>query len=117
MPRFDGLLDRIVSPKSLLAGAVIGLAACAYGGHTVGHMNRLKKFERFQAETDYRTNYQPSANQVRSLLRETVRPDQIAVVVAGNSVLLGSGQSTEGVWTRHLQAELGDQFKVVNLAL
>jgi lysophospholipase L1-like esterase len=117
MSWFDGLLDRIISAKPLLAGVVVGLAACAYGGHSVGRVNLFKNFDRFTEETDYRTNYQPSANQVRSVMRSKVRSDQIAVVVAGNSVLLGCGQSPEGVWTHQLQAELGDQYRVVNVAL
>jgi hypothetical protein len=58
-----------------------------------------------------------SANQVRSLLREKVRPDQVAVIVAGNSVMMGMGQGADGVWTQALQAELGDRYCVVNLAL
>ncbi len=118
MPRFDGLLDRIISPKSLLAGVVIGLAACATPATPPATRTASRTSSGFEEETDYRSNYQTSAQSgVQSLLRETVRPDQIVVVVAGNSVMLGSGQSTEGVWTRHLQAELGDKFKVVNLAL
>ncbi|VTR93913.1 unnamed protein product [Gemmata massiliana] len=117
MPRFDGLLDRVISPVPLLAGVVVGFAACAWGGHTVGRTNIFRNFERFTAETDYRSNYQVGANQVRAIMHETARPDQIVVVVGGNSVFLGSGQGPDGVWTRALQAALGDRYKVINLAL
>jgi hypothetical protein len=117
MPRLDGLLDQVISPAPLLAGVVVGLAACALAGHEAGRANRFRDFQRFQESTDYRTNYRPSAAQVRSLLREKVRPDQVAVVVGGNSVMMGMGQGRDGVWTRALQAELGDRYCVVNVAL
>lgn len=114
---FDGLLDRAIRPGPLLAGVVVGFAACAWLGHAVGATNRFKNFERFTVHTDPQSNYQPSANQVRSLMRESVRRDQIAVVVAGDSVLFGSGQGREGAWTKRLQEELGDRYRVINLAL
>jgi hypothetical protein len=114
---FDNLLDRVISPRALLLGVVVGFAACALGGRLVTGRNHFRNFERFTAETDYRTNYLVGANQVRALLRESVRPDQIAVVVGGNSVLHGCGQGRDGAWTRQLQAELGDRYRVINLAL
>jgi hypothetical protein len=117
MSRFDGLLDRIISAKPLLAGVVIGLVACAWGGHAVGRINLFTDFDRFPMSAEIRTNYQPSANQLRSLTRELVRPDQIAVVVAGNSILMGMGQGPDNVWTRKLQDELGDRYRVINVAL
>jgi hypothetical protein len=117
MSRFDGLLDRIISAKPLLAGVVIGLIACAWGGHAVGRINLFTNFDRFRMAAEIRTNYQPSTNQLRSLTREMVRPDQIAVVVAGNSILMGMGQGPDNVWTHQLQAELGDRYRVINVAL
>ncbi len=117
MFRLEGLLDRVISPAPLLVGVAVGLVACALAGREAGRVNQFKKFDRFTLHTDYRTNYLVSANQVRSLMRAKVRPDQIAVIVGGNSVLLGCGQGQEGAWTRALQAELGDQYCVINLAL
>jgi hypothetical protein len=117
MPRLDGILDQVISPAPLLAGVVVGLAACSLAGYEAGSVNRFRDFRRFQEATDYRSNYRPSASQVRSILRDKVRPDQVAVIVAGNSVMMGMGQGTDGVWTQALQAELGDRYRVVNLAL
>lgn len=117
MLRLDGILDQVISPRPLLAGVAVGLVACALAGHELGQVNHFRNFQRFTEATDSRTNYHPSAHQLLSLLREKVRPDQIAVIVGGNSVMMGMGQGSEGAWTRSLQAELGDQYCVVNVAL
>ena len=54
-------------------------------------------------------------------MRPWVAPASIATdldaVVGGNSVLYGAGQRGQELWTRHLQARLGDGYRVLNLAL
>src|SRR5439155_1721325 len=35
----------------------------------------------------------------------------------GNSVLYGGGSPPDSMWTRHLQAALGDEYRVLNLAM
>jgi hypothetical protein len=117
MLQFDGLLDRIISPRPLLAGVIVGFVACAAIGGHAGQTERIHDFTRFTGELNYLTNYHVSANQVLTVARSSVRPDQIAVVIAGNSFLYGSGQGAEGQWTRRLQAELGDRYRVINFAL
>jgi hypothetical protein len=39
------------------------------------------------------------------------------VIVGGNSILHGTGQRAAEVWTRHLQEQLGDDYRVVNLGV
>src|SRR5262249_20318142 len=41
----------------------------------------------------------------------------VNVIVGGSSVMYGTGQSADKVWVRRLQAELGDDYRVLNLAV
>jgi hypothetical protein len=117
MLQFDELLDRIISPRPLLAGVIVGFVACAALGHLAGQTERIHDFTRFPKELSYLTNFQPSASQVLQFARTSVHPDQIAVVITGNSILHGCGQGAQREWTRRLQAELGARFRVINFAM
>jgi len=111
------LLERWVVGLPLLAGVATAFAACCLAGHALARVNCLRNFNRFHTAINHEALYYPTVSQVRSLARETLRPDQVAVVVGGNSVLFGYGQGAADVWTKHLQARLGDGFCVLNLAL
>jgi hypothetical protein len=116
-PRPDGLLDRIVAPWPLLAGVAVGLVCCVAGGRAVSDVNLFRDFERFTCFSNWQTNYQPTVGQVRSLLRERFHDDRIAVIVTGNSTLVGSGQGRDDLLTRQLEQKLGDRYRVINLAV
>jgi hypothetical protein len=51
-----------------------------------------------------------------SVVRTQVRPDQILVIVGGNSVLRGVGQPAGHIWSQALQKNLGPGYGVVNFA-
>ena len=60
--------------------------------------------------------YQPTIGEMRAIVRARCRPEQVLVIVGGNSIFQGVGQPVEKLWTRHLQELLGDRYAVVNLA-
>ena len=101
----------------VLLGVAVGFVGCCLAGHIFARLNCLRDFRRFHPCIDYRTLYYPTVSQVRSLAREKLPRDRIAVVIGGNSVLQGVGQGAAGNWADRLQELLGEDFRVLNLAL
>jgi hypothetical protein len=108
---------RYIAPNSLLLGAVLGFAGCCLGGYLASRHNPFNAFERFHVFLSAETHYYPTASQVGELARSKLDPTKIAVIVGGSSRLHGTGQALPFVWTHRLQAELGGEFQVLNLAL
>src|SRR5262249_46059267 len=111
-----GLIERLVAPRSLLAGAVCSFVACCLLGALASRHNPYRAFERFHTFMSIQTLHYPTASQVCALGRDGLPPDQVLVVLGGNSILYGTGQRIEEVWSRRLQEELGERFSVLNLA-
>jgi hypothetical protein len=61
--------------------------------------------------------FYPTASQIETFGRRQVDADKIVVVIGGNSILYGTGQRPDGVWTAKLQELLGDRYQVINFAL
>lgn len=107
---------RFFQPLTLLAGVVLGLLALAWAGRAVTQRNWHRDFQRFHPLIAPETSYQPTIAEMQAIVRSKCRPDQILVVVGGNSIFQGVGQPVEKLWTRRLQELLGDRYAVVNLA-
>jgi hypothetical protein len=106
-----------LAPNALLAGAVASFLGCCGAGFLADRHNPFERFGRFHASLTPESLFYPTAGQVRALARSLLPPDKIAVVIGGSSRLHGTGQPAGSVWTNRLQAELGDEFRVLNLAL
>ena len=52
-----------------------------------------------------------------AIVRSKCRPDQVLVIVGGNSILFGVWQRDVDVWSKRLQELLGDRYCVINFAL
>ena len=109
--------DNLLAPPPLLLGVVGAFVACCLAGRTVSQRNPYIDFHRFHWFLNAESLFYPTASQVRALGRDLLDRDRIAVIVGGSSILHGAGQRPEELWTRHLQAELGDDYRVLNLAL
>ncbi len=105
-----------LKPWTMLAGFVVGVVGLALAGRAVTEKSWHRNFTRFHPMIGPESQYEPSVNEMRAIVRAAARPDQILVVVGGNSILFGVGQPADRVWTRRLQALLGDKYAVVNLA-
>ncbi len=103
-------------PWTLLFGFVAGLALLSFAGRTVIQRDLHPNSVRFHPMIAPDSNYEPTMGEMRSFVRARCRPDQILVIVGGNSILLGVGQPADRVWTKRLQEILGDRYAVVNLA-
>jgi lysophospholipase L1-like esterase len=105
-----------LKPWTLLLGFAAGLALLAYAGRTVGKRDLHPNSVRFHPMIAPDSQYEPTMAEMRAFVRARCRPDQILVIVGGNSILLGVGQPADRVWTKRLQEILGDHYAVVNLA-
>ena len=112
----DWLLGRL-SPRIFFAGLALGFALCCVLGRVAPKLAPIEDAERLHALINPQTLYFPTALQVRAWARRQLPRDKIAVVIGGNSVLQGSGQKLPDVWTRRLQAELGDGYRILNVAV
>ena len=96
-----------------LAGALITLSLL---GWWLGRRDQYPHFTRFFPAISPEVSYYPTVAEMGAIVRARCRPDQVLVIVGGNSIFYGSGQPPELMWTRRLQELLGDRYCVVNLA-
>ncbi len=107
---------RFFQPATLVAGILLGILGLAWAGRAVTTRDWHRDFHRFYPLIGPESMYQPTIGEMRAIVRARCRPDQILVIVGGNSIMQGVGQPVERLWTRHLQELLGDRYCVVNLA-
>lgn len=103
-------------PGTVVTGLLLGLVLLAWAGRALSRQDWHAGFQRFHPLISLESNYQPTIAEMRAIVRARCRPGQVLVVVGGNSIFQGVGQPVEKLWTRQLQALLGDGFAVVNLA-
>jgi hypothetical protein len=107
---------RFIRPNALFAGIACSFLACCLAGRAGSRHNLFENFERFHTYINPSSCFCPTASAVQALGRAKLPADKIAVVVGGNSVLYGWGQSDADLWSRKLQDRLGDDYRVLNLA-
>lgn len=105
---------RWLVPNALFVGVAAGFATCCIAGVVASHQNPLRKVERFHLFICPETLYYPTVNQLCELAQGRLTTGKIAVIIGGNSRMHGTCQPLARVWTRQLQALLGDQFEVLN---
>ena len=105
-----------LSPPLLLLGVLASFVACCVAGRLASQQNPFPHFRRFYRQISTESQFYPTSHQVQALGRSRLDRDRIAVLVGGNSILRGSGQVPEKLWTCYLQDELGNGYRVLNLA-
>lgn len=100
----------------MLIGLGLGFLGLSIAGRVVTHTDWHPGFVRFHPYITPETLYEPTIGELSAVIRANCRPDQILVVVGGNSILQGVGQPVDKLWSRRLQELLGDRYAVVNLA-
>lgn len=104
-------------PVPVLVGVVVGFLGCCLAGRLAAQQQPFENFVRFHQGIAPDSHFYPPFSQVLNLARSRVHPDKVLVVVGGNSILHGAGQRESQIWTNHLQALLGEDYVVLNLAL
>ncbi len=112
-----GSWESCLSPRALLFGIACSFVACCLAGWLLSQRNPFVGFERFLPHIAPDSLFYPTISQVRALACEKLDTEKIAVVVGGNSVTYGVGQRAEYLWTKRLQEELGEKYRVINLAM
>jgi hypothetical protein len=107
---------RPVRPRALLLGAAAGFLACCAAGRLAGRHDLFGDAARVRPRNLPSTLFYPTAGELLALGEARTDPGRVAVVVGGNSVLYGVGQTADQLWTRRLQEELGDRYRVLNFA-
>jgi len=115
--RIEQRLRKLLTPPLFFLGIALGLALCSVAGRKAPKAVVFHNFKRFHRALDPESNYFPTALQVRALARQQLPADKIAVIIGGSSILQGVGQSAANLWTRRLQERLGDDYRVLNLAM
>jgi hypothetical protein len=110
-PRF-----RWIRPGWFFAGFALGLAGLSYLGWTTARTDYHPGFVRFYPPISPEASYYPTLDEMTAIVRARCRPDQILVIVGGNSILLGVWQPPADLWSRKLQELLGDRYCVINFA-
>jgi len=108
---------RILAPRALFLGFSVAFLACCLAGYLFSKASLVRGFVRFHRNINPETSFYPTPDQVVNTVRKQTSPDKITVIVGGNSILFGTGQSEQGLWSSLLQELLGDEFRVINLGL
>jgi hypothetical protein len=104
------------SPRWFLVGLLAGLVACAIIARVVAARGYHREFTRFHVRISPEAQYYPTLEEMRGIVRSRCRPDQVLVIVGGNSIFHGVGQPAGKIWTQELQRQLGDGYMVINFA-
>jgi hypothetical protein len=106
-----------IRPRWFLAGLLLGTAALAVSGLTISRRDFHPRFVRFHAFMSPETGYYPTLDEMCAIVRSKCRPDQVLVIVGGNSILRGVWQREADIWSARLQQLLGDRYCVINFAM
>jgi hypothetical protein len=104
------------SSVAFLAAAAATLLALSVLGRLAGEINHLGALPRWHPRVSPQAFYYPTASEELARAVDGLLPDQTVVVVGGSSVMRGGMQGLDGMWSKQLQRELGDRFRVVNVA-
>jgi hypothetical protein len=112
--RFRGSMGRIVS---FTLGMAVALGGAALLGRHMSSENIFRDFGRFHMRLSPESFYQPTARQVHALALDVLDRTRINIVVGGSSVFYGVGQPKGLTIVDNLRRELGDDYRVINLAM
>jgi len=103
-------------PTTFLVGFALGLVLCSAVARVVSRRGYHEEFTRFFPVISPEAQYFPTLEEMCGIVRMRCRPDQVLVIVGGNSVFIGVGQPVNRMWTAELQRLLGERFVVINFA-
>jgi hypothetical protein len=112
-----GWLRVFFRSRWFLGGFCAGLVLMGWLGRRATATDFHPQFTRFFPTISPEANYYPTIDEMCAIVRARCRPDQILVIVGGNSILQGVWQPADVMWTRRLQEQLGDGYCVINFAL
>lgn len=109
-------LRALFQPWAVVIGFFVGFGLLVLLGRTSTSHDWHMNFTRFHPMIAPDSMYQPTMGEMCAIVRARCQPDQILVIVGGNSILQGVGQPADRMWSLRLQEQLGSRFAVINLA-
>jgi hypothetical protein len=104
-------------PGYFLAGVVLAMTVLSVLGSRLVLKDLAVNFVRFSAKLGPASDFFPTAREIKAIVDAGPQDEQVVtVVVGGSSVFMGTSQSEPSIWTELLQRNLGDHFRVINLA-
>jgi len=110
-------LPTIFQGRWFFVGLALGLIFMSGLGRRAARSDYHPNFTRFFPAISPEASYYPTVDEMCAIVRARCRPDQVLVIVGGNSVLQGVWQPADLMWSRRLQEELGERYCVINFAL
>jgi len=110
------MIKGLVKPRWLFAGAAVGFLLCCILGRAASRHDFYKNFVRFNPFLNAAGDYYPTIDQMRQIAFAQCPRDKILVIVGGDSIFHGCGQPDDKLWTKTLQRDLGDRYRVINFA-
>jgi hypothetical protein len=101
---------------ALLLGLAVGFAGSVWAGYQASFYSKPSNFHRFFPQLTPQGSFYPPFSMLENLALARAKPGVTLVIIGGNSILAGVGQSESELWSTHLQALLGPRYAVVNLA-
>ena len=119
-PRGDSFaspsVSAILSPRWFFIGVAIGLLACIGGGFWASRQDIYGDRDRFFNQIAQGGSIYPTVDNLCAFVCGKVSKNKKLILVAGDSRLLGVGQTNAGLWTRRLQEKLGADYGVANVS-
>ena len=94
----------------------LGFAVAVWLGREAKTYAKPDKFVRFHPGIAPESLFYPPFSTLENLALARWSPGRTLVIIGGNSILNGVGQSDKNLWSRRLQEELGERYVVVNLS-
>jgi hypothetical protein len=101
---------------AFLVAIPLGFALAVWLGREAATYAKPDKFVRFHQGIAPESLFYPPFSTLENLALARWSPGRTLVIIGGNSILNGVGQSDKNLWSRRLQEELGERYVVVNLS-
>ena len=101
---------------AVLIGIALGFGFAVTVGRRAEGYSKPSNFVRFHYKLAPETWYYPPFAMLEHMALAQAKSGKTVVIIAGNSVLNGFGQTVGEVWHRHLQDRLGPNYAVLNLS-
>ena len=99
-----------------LLGIALGFALAVWLGRDAEAYAKPDHFVRFHPHISPESLFYPTFSSLENLALARWKPGTTLVIIAGNSILNGVGQSEPDLWSLRLQENLGAGYVVVNLS-
>lgn len=101
---------------ALFWGIITGFGGAVVAGYQATDYSKPSHFYRFHQGISLEGRFYPPFSMLENLALAAWKPGRTVVIIGGNSILLGVGQTESELWSRELQNLLGESYAVVNLS-